>query len=136
MKRNTAKCRRGRKITNPLKCREFGKIFTDTSNRRKHENNRVCSASKARDNLTMCIESHSESINAHLVEVYTDIAKHMKKALGRTIFEQNKNYLLEESLQLMKRSWINEQYNILLSLEAIGKMESMKLNVNMNTANL
>ena len=53
MKRNTAKCRRGRKITNPLKCRECGKIFTDTSNRRKHENNRVCSASKARDNLTL-----------------------------------------------------------------------------------
>jgi hypothetical protein len=136
MKRNTAKCRRGRKITNPLKCRECGKIFTDTSNRRKHENNRVCSASKARDNLTMCIGSHSESIYAHLVEVYADIAKHMKKALGRTIFERNKNYLLEESLQLMKRSWINEQYNILLSLEAIEKIESMKLNVNMNIDNL
>ena len=136
MKRNTAKCRRGRKITNPLKCRECGKIFTDTSNRRKHENNRVCSASKARDNLTMCIEAHYESIYAHLVEVYADIAKHMKKALGRTIFEQNKNYLLEESLQLMKRSWINEQYNILLSLEAIEKIESMKLNVNMNIDNL
>ena len=135
MKRNTAKCRRGRKITNPLKCRECGKIFTDTSNRRKHENNRVCSASKARDNLIMCIGSHSENINAHLVEVYKDIAKHMKKALGRTIFEQNKNYLLEESLQLMKRSWINEQYNILLSLEAIEKIESMKFNVNTNTDN-
>ena len=136
MKRNTAKCRRGRKITNPLKCRECGKIFTGTSNRRKHENNRVCSASKARDNLTMCIVSHTESINAHLVEVYKDIAKHMKKALGRTIFEQKKNYLLEESLQLMKRSWINEQYNILLSLEAIEKIESMKLDVNTNTDNL
>ena len=60
----------------------------------------------------------------------------MEKALGRTIFEQNKNYLLDESLQLMKRSWINEQYNILLSLEAIKKIESMKLNVNMNTENL
>ena len=55
------------------------------------------------------------------MEVYKDIAKHMKKALGRTIFEQNKNYLLAESLQLMKRSWINEQYNILLSLAAIEK---------------
>ena len=73
MKRNTAKCRRGRKITNPLKCRECGKIFTDTSNRRKHENNRVSGASKARDNLTMCIGSHSESIYAHLVEVCADI---------------------------------------------------------------
>ena len=95
---------------------ECGKIFTDTSNRRRHENNRVCIASKARDNLTMCIGSHSENINAHLVEFYKDNAKHMKKALGRTIFEQNKNYLLEEFLEIMKRSWINEQYNILLSL--------------------
>ena len=136
MKRKTPKCRRGPKIKHPLKCRECGKIFTDTSNRRKHENNRVCSASKARDNLTMCIGSHSESIYAHLVEVYADIAKQMKKALGRTIFERNKNYLLEESLQLMKRSWINEQYNILLSLEAIEKIESMKLNANMNIDNL
>ena len=75
----------------------------------------------------MCIGSHSENINAHLVEVYKDIAKH--------IFEQNKNYLLEESLQLMTRSWINEQYNILLSLEAIEKLESMKLDVNTNTDN-
>ncbi len=136
MKRNTAKCRRGRKITNPLKCRECGKIFTDTSNRRKHENNRVCSASKARDNLTMCIEAHYESIYAHMTEVYADIAKHMEKALGKPTFKKNRNYLLDESLQLMKRSWINEQYNILLSLEAIEKIESMKLNVNINIDNL
>ena len=31
----------------------------------------------------------------------------------------------------MNRSWNNEQYNILLSLEAIKKIESVKLNVNM-----
>ena len=77
-----------------------------------------------------------EFINAHLLEVYKDIAKHMKKALGRTIFEQNKNYLLEESLHLMKRSWMNGHYNLLLSLEVIKKIESMKLNVNTNTDNL
>lgn len=47
---NIVKSRRGRKITNPLKCRSCAKVFNDTSNRRKHENNRVCSASKARTN--------------------------------------------------------------------------------------
>ena len=136
MKRNTAKCRRGRKITNPLKCRECGKIFTDTSNRRKHEKNRVCSATKAQDELVTCIEAHHESIYAHLTEVYADIAKHMEKALGKTIFEQNKNYLLDQSFQLITRSWISERFNILVSLEEVEKTESMKLNVNMNTDNL
>ena len=136
MKRNTAKCRRGRKITNPLKCRECGKIFTDTSNRRKHEKNRVCSATKARDELVTCIEAHYESIYAHLTEVYADIAKHMEKALGKTIFEQNKNYLLDQSFQLITRSWISERFNILVSLEEVEKTESMKLNVNTNADNL
>ena len=136
MKRKTPKCRRGPKIKHPLKCRECGKIFTDTSNRRKHEKNRVCSVTKARDELVTCIEAHYESIYAHLTEVYADIAKHMEKALGRTIFEQNKNYLLDQSFQLMTRSWISERFNILVSLEEVEKTESIKSSENMDTENL
>ena len=136
MKRNTSKGRRGRKITNPLKSRECGKIFTDTSNRRKHEKNRVCSATKAQDELVTCIEAHHESIYAHLTEVYADIAKHMEKALGKTIFEQNKNYLLDQSFQLITRSWISERFNILVSLEEVEKTESIKSSENMDTENL
>ena len=136
MKRKTPKCRRGPKIKHPLKCRECGKIFTDTSNRRKHEKNRICSASKARDELTTCIEAHYESIYAHLTEVYADIAKHMERVLGRNIFEQNRNYLLDASLHLMARSWISERFNILASLEAVEKTESINSNENMDTENL
>ena len=53
--------------------------------------------------------------------MYADIAKHMEKAMGRTIFEQNKNYLLDQSFQLMTRSWISERFNILVSLEEVEK---------------
>ena len=124
VKQSTEKSRKGRKITNPLKCRSCAKTFTDTSSRRKHENNRVCSASKARDNLTICIKSHYESIYTHFEEAYTDIGKHMVKALGRKTYGQNKKYLLDESLRLMKRIWISEQFNIFACLEVIEKTET------------
>ena len=136
MKRKTPKCRRGPKIKHPLKCRECGKIFTGTSNRRKHEKNRVCNASKAQDKLSTCIETHYESIYAHLTEVYADIAKHMERALGRNIFEQNRNYLLDNSLHLMTRSWISERFNILASLATIEETESMELDADANVENL
>jgi len=135
IKRKTPKCRRGPKIKHPLKCRECGKIFTDTSNRRKHEKNRVCSASKAQDDLSTCIKAHYESIYARLTEVYADIAKHME-ALGKTTFEQNRSYLLDESFLLMTRSWISERFNILTCLEAIEKTESTELDVDANVENL
>ena len=136
MKRKTPKCRRGPKIKHPLKCRECGKIFTGTSNRRKHEKNRVCSASKAQDKLSTCIETHYESIYAPLTEVYADIAKHMERALGRDIFEKNKNFLLDNSLHLMTRSWISERFNILASLATIEETESMELDADANVENL
>ena len=123
-KQGTEKRRKGRKITNPLKCRSCAKIFTDTSNRRKHEINRICSASKVRDDLTICIKSHFESIFTHFEEAYEDIAKHMVKAFGRETYEQNKKYLLDESLRLMKRIWISEQFNIFACLEVIEKLLS------------
>ena len=126
VKQSTEKSRKGRKITNPLKCRSCAKIFTDTSSRRKHENNRVCSASKARDNLTICIKSHYESIYTHFEEAYTDIAKHMVKALGRKTYGKNKRYLLDESLRLMKRIWISEQFNIFACLEVIEKSQTVQ----------
>ena len=136
IKRKIPKCRRGPKIKHPLKCRECGKIFTDTSNRRKHEKNRVCSASKAQDDLSTCIKAHYESIYARLTEVYADIAKHMEKALGKTTFEQNRSYLLDESFQLMTRSWISERFNMLACLATIEETESMELDTDANVENL
>ena len=136
IKRKTPKCCRCPKIKHPLKCRECGKIFTDTSNRRKHEKNRACSSSKARDELSACIETHYESIYAHLTEVYADIAKRMERVLGRNIFEQNRNYLLDASLHLMTRSWTSERFNILASLTTIEKTESTELDANANAENL
>jgi len=132
---NIVKSRRGRKITNPLKCRSCGKVFNDTSNRRKHENNRVCSAGKAKHDLIKCIGLHFENVYALLVDVYADIAKHMENVLGKAIFEENKIYLLDESLRLMKRSWISEHFNILASLEVIEKGKSTQMN-EANTNNL
>ena len=79
---------------------------------------------------------HYESIYAHLTEVYADIAKHMERVLGRNIFEQNRNYLLDASLHLMARSWISERFNILASLVTIEKTESINSNENMDTENL
>ena len=65
---------------------------------------------------------------ALLVDVYADIAKHMESVLGKAIFEENKIYLLDESLRLMKRSWISEHFNILASLEVIEKSKSTQMN--------
>lgn len=134
-KKIPAKIRQGRKVMNPIKCRHCGKIFHDASNRRKHENNRACSAGKAKHDLIKCIGSHFENVYALLVDVYADIAKHMESVLGKAIFEENKIYLLDESLRLMKRSWISEHFNILASLEVIEKSKSTQMN-EANTNNL
>ena len=130
-----AKIHQGRRVINPIKCRHCGKIFHDASNRRKHENNRVCSAGKAKHDLIKCIGLHFENVYALLVDVYADIAKHMENVLGKAIFEENKIYLLDESLRLMKRSWISEHFNILASLEVIEKGKSTQMN-EANTNNL
>ena len=84
----------------------------------------------------MCIGTHYENIYDHLVKVYADIARYMEKALGKTTFEQNKNYLLDHSFQLMTRGWISERFNILVSLEEVEKTESIKSSENMDTENL
>ena len=97
---NIVKSRRGRKITNPLKCRSCAKVFNDTSNRRKHENNRVCSASKARTNTLRESDHISEdqmketrkkivildeaskamkSIVSHVENVFTELHEKMER---------------------------------------------------------
>ena len=108
-KKIPAKIRQGRKVMNPIKCRHCGKIFHDASNRRKHENNRVCSAGKAKHDLIKCIGSHFENVYALLVDVYADIAKHMESVLGKAIFEENKIYrqfaIFFEYVTLFRRSF-------------------------------
>jgi hypothetical protein len=82
---NTVKSRRGRKITNPLKCRSCAKVFNDTSNRRKHENNRVCSASKARTNTLRESDNTSEDQmkeNRKKIVILDEASKAMKSIVS------------------------------------------------------
>jgi len=82
---NIVKRRMGRKITNPLKCRSCGKVFNDTSNRRKHENNRVCSASKARTNTLRESDHTSEAQmkeNRKKIVILDEASKAMKSIVS------------------------------------------------------
>ena len=82
---NIVKSRMGRKITNPLKCRSCGKVFNDTSNRRKHENNRVCSASKARTNTLRESDHTSEAQmkeNRKKIVILDEASKAMKSIVS------------------------------------------------------
>ena len=84
---NIVKRRMGRKITNPLKCRSCGKVFNDTSNRRKHENNRVCSASKARTNTLRESDHTSEAQmkeNRKKIVILDEASKAMKSIISHS----------------------------------------------------
>ena len=116
--------RRGRKITHPLKCRACGKLFTDTANRRKHEKDQVCSKSKLSEDIKKCIAHHHESLSAHLIQAYNDIKDKMVSKLGMEVYERNKFYLIDSSLNLMQRSLCSERFNIIACVETVEKLES------------
>ncbi len=46
------------KVNHPLMCRACGKIFTDTSNCRRHEKNHLCSRSKPSYKVKLCIANN------------------------------------------------------------------------------
>ena len=82
---NTVKRRMGRKITNPLKCRSCGKVFNDSSYRRKHEKNRVCSASKAKTNTLRESDHTSEAQmkeNRKKIVILDEASKAMKSIVS------------------------------------------------------
>ena len=108
------------KVKHPLKCRACGKIFTDTANCRRHERNHVCCRSKPSDELKICIGNHFLNLNTHLNNAYDDIVGLMVSVL---VYENNKVYLIESSLNLMRRTLCSERLNIIASLKTVEKKE-------------
>ena len=115
--------RRGPMIKNPLKCRACGKLFTDTSNRRRHEKDRVCCRSKPSDGIKKCITNNYESLNTHINKAYDDISKKMVSVLGAEIYERNSFSLIDSSLFTMRRTLLSERSYLISSLKAVEKME-------------
>ncbi len=113
-------------VKHPLMCRACGKIFTDTSNCRRHEKSHVCCRSKPSYEVKTCIANNFLYLNDHLNNVYADIAARMESVLGVEAYEKNKFFLIESSMNLMARTLCSERLNLIASLKTVEKQEKNK----------
>ena len=83
----------------------------------------MCCRSKPSDELKICIANHFLNLNTHLNNAYDDIVGLMVSVLGMEVYENNKFYLIESSLNLIRRTLYSERLNIIASLKTVEKKE-------------
>ena len=113
-------------IKHPLMCRECGKIFTDTSNCRRHEKSNVCKRAKPSYQVKTCIANNFSYLHEHMSHMYTEIAAREESLLGKDVFEKNKFFLIESSMNLMLRTLGSERLNLISSIKTIENQEMNK----------
>ena len=129
IREDTIGATRGREessIKHSLICRNCGKIFTDTSNCRRHEKSNVCKRAKPSYQVKTCIANNFSYLHEHMSHMYTEIAAREESLLGKEVFEKNKFFLIESSMNLMLRTLGSERLNLISSIKTIENQEMNK----------